>query len=302
MTLGDALLVPGLSQHYDWRGAVVSGPPLLLDTISVPALGAYSVFHKLRRAYAGSAFRLRRSSDNALLDVGFVGDVVDIAAALAHVGAGSGFIDRFYGQGLTAFDLSQATLAKQPRLINAGTLDVMSGSTPALNFDGVDDSLTRPDVMGLTLGSPGPIFTEGMVLASTAQAGAPSRWTYMGGSGGGQCNGFGYNANTLQTTLRWDFGGTEATRPMAEGQNPHTYTFTKAAGTTNNGAMWQDGAQLGAVFGASNSNFLSTASLIGSHVSNVWFAKMRFNFWCVFDSVLTGANLAALQTEMTAHL
>jgi hypothetical protein len=44
--------------------------PLILDQIGAPSAAAYSL-RKLRAAYAGNAIRVRRSSDNAELDIGF---------------------------------------------------------------------------------------------------------------------------------------------------------------------------------------------------------------------------------------
>jgi hypothetical protein len=51
------------------RGSV-SAPIFILDQLSAPAAAAYSL-RKLRAAYTGSAVRVRRSSDNAELDIGF---------------------------------------------------------------------------------------------------------------------------------------------------------------------------------------------------------------------------------------
>lgn len=58
--------------------------PLLLDTYS-GATVAYSL-RKLRTAYSGSAIRVRRSSDNAEQDFGFVGGDLDTAPMLDFVG------------------------------------------------------------------------------------------------------------------------------------------------------------------------------------------------------------------------
>lgn len=46
-------------------------PPLLLDDITTSVLAAWSIGRKLRNAYAGSAIRLRRSSDGTEQDIGF---------------------------------------------------------------------------------------------------------------------------------------------------------------------------------------------------------------------------------------
>lgn len=92
--------------------------PLLLDTYPNAAF-AYS-FRKLRNAYAGSAVRIRRSSDNAELDVGFVGENFDTAAAASHIGGGSGNIVTKYDQSGNGLDLTKSTAIEQPTYLASG--------------------------------------------------------------------------------------------------------------------------------------------------------------------------------------
>lgn len=94
--------------------------PLPLDSFTTPAM-AYS-FRKLRSAYAGNAIRIRRASDNAEIDVGFLGCTsftgcpINVAAATAHCAATTCFGRTWYAQAGT-FDLVQATTTLQPTLI-----------------------------------------------------------------------------------------------------------------------------------------------------------------------------------------
>ncbi len=93
--------------------------------IGAPAL-ALSV-RKVVEAFAGSCMRVRRSSDNTELDIGFDSSGgLDQTALLAHVGAGSGFLAKWYDQSGNARDAIQATLASQPRIVNAGTVDKLN--------------------------------------------------------------------------------------------------------------------------------------------------------------------------------
>jgi hypothetical protein len=114
-------------------------PPsgLILDTLTAGA--AYST-RRLRTAYAGAAIRVRRSSDNVEADIGFSGNSLDTAALTAHVGANSGFVVTWYDQTTNARDITQATAGSQPRIVNAGTIDLENGF-PTLEFDGVDDHI-----------------------------------------------------------------------------------------------------------------------------------------------------------------
>jgi hypothetical protein len=88
---------------------------------------------RLRSGYAGNCLQIRRSSDNATQNIGFSSDWIDEAAIASFVGAGSGFVTIWYDQGTSGgWDLSQAVGSSQPRLVNAGTLEV-SGGLAALN-------------------------------------------------------------------------------------------------------------------------------------------------------------------------
>ena len=65
---------------------VAGGFTGLIDVLGVSATRAYST-RRLASAYVGSAIRIRRSSDNAEQDIGFVGENLDTAAISTFVGA-----------------------------------------------------------------------------------------------------------------------------------------------------------------------------------------------------------------------
>jgi hypothetical protein len=112
---------------------------LLLDQYS-GAAGAYSL-RKLRTAYTGSAIRVRRSNDNSEQDIGFTanGDL-DTASLKTFVGANSGFVTTWYDQSTNARNATQTTAANQPRVVNAGTVERITGE-PSMFFDGTNDHL-----------------------------------------------------------------------------------------------------------------------------------------------------------------
>jgi hypothetical protein len=76
------------------------------------------------KSTAKYAMRVRRSSDDAHANIGFIGENLDEAALLAHCGSGSGYIQTWYAQdGNTGNDFVQNTAAYQPRIVNAGVID-----------------------------------------------------------------------------------------------------------------------------------------------------------------------------------
>lgn len=89
----------------------------------VPMAKAAIGLHRFNRSYTGACLRIRRSSDNTQQDIGFYNDVFDVAAFIAFVGAGSGFIVRAYDQTGNGNDFVQNTTIYQPEL----KLNVVNG-------------------------------------------------------------------------------------------------------------------------------------------------------------------------------
>lgn len=120
----------------------------VLDTYS-GAAAAYSV-NKLRTAYSGSAIRVRRSSDNTQSDIGFVGNDLDTATLATFVGAGNGFIVKWYDQSGNGNDLVQNTTGNQPKIRSTGVTETVN-SKPAILFDGSNDFLLLTSTISATV-------------------------------------------------------------------------------------------------------------------------------------------------------
>jgi hypothetical protein len=104
--------------------------PLLLDLFP-NAAAAYSL-RKLRSAYTGNCIEVRRSSDNALQNIGFVNNVLDTASLLSFVGAGNGFVRTWYDQSVNGVNGTQTTFGRQVRIVNSGVMETLN-SKPCLN-------------------------------------------------------------------------------------------------------------------------------------------------------------------------
>ncbi|MDX9703988.1 MAG: LamG-like jellyroll fold domain-containing protein [Candidatus Auribacterota bacterium] len=103
-------------------------------------IGAKEAYSQLKVGKtATTSIRVRRSSDNAEQDIGFVSGSIDTASLLAFVGIGDGYITKWYGQS-EVVDARQTTALNQPKIVDAGVL-VVANEKPALNFDGVADFL-----------------------------------------------------------------------------------------------------------------------------------------------------------------
>jgi hypothetical protein len=99
------------------------GASLLLDQYGADIAAAYSV-RKLRNAYSGSAFRVRRDSDNSEQDIGFDSNGnLDESALTAFVGANNGYIVKWYDQTTNGNNATQTAASRQLRVVSSGTID-----------------------------------------------------------------------------------------------------------------------------------------------------------------------------------
>jgi hypothetical protein len=96
------------------------------------AAAAYSL-RKLRSAYTGNCIEVRRSSDNALQNIGFVNNRLDTASLLSFVGVGDGFVRTWYDQSGNTRNAVETTNDNQPRIVNSGVLEVKN-SKPSINW------------------------------------------------------------------------------------------------------------------------------------------------------------------------
>jgi hypothetical protein len=98
---------------------------------------AASVSRQLTKSHR-YAFRVRRSSDNAVMDIGFRNGESDVSTLLNFCNGGSGFVQLLYGCNGSIF--ANDNSGKEPRIVNSGTLDI-SNNKPAMVFDGSNDAL-----------------------------------------------------------------------------------------------------------------------------------------------------------------
>jgi hypothetical protein len=126
-------------------GEVINFNQLLIDEFA-PKYGipfsAWSCARRLYSQYTGNLIEVRRSTDNALLDIGYNSEnELDTATLLGFLGGASGLVRTLYDQTGAGNHFQQTTLANQPRIVNAGVLDTRNGK-PSMFFDGTNDVLT----------------------------------------------------------------------------------------------------------------------------------------------------------------
>jgi hypothetical protein len=100
---------------------------------------AFSI-RKVFASYNGACLRVRRSSDNTELNIGFFNNELDIITLLNFVGSGDGFVTTWYDQSGGNLHLTQTNTTAQPVIVSGGTLVNVNGKV-AIDFDGINDGL-----------------------------------------------------------------------------------------------------------------------------------------------------------------
>jgi hypothetical protein len=140
---------------------VLGGFKGVLDLIFAIASVAYGL-RRLSRFWTGAAIRVMRTSDDAELDIGFIGEDLDVVTLLAFVGLANGEIVIWYDQSGNGRH-AVSTAGRRPRIVNAGVLDIANGK-PAIRFNGSNTSFS-----GVSL--PLSQLTLSSVLNDVTQAG-----------------------------------------------------------------------------------------------------------------------------------
>jgi hypothetical protein len=85
---------------------------------------------KLDKNYTGFCIKVRRSSDNAELNIGFVNNELDTASLLDFVGSGNGFVPIIYDQ-VGINDMTQTTANLQGQIVSSGSV-ILKGGKPCI--------------------------------------------------------------------------------------------------------------------------------------------------------------------------
>jgi len=121
-----------MSRRYIYFGSFASAT-WFSDLFGMPD-GAYSI-RKLT-PLSTNCIRVRRSSDNAEQDIGFVSNtpnaLLDTTSLLSFVGAGNGFITTWYDQSTNNRHKIQTGGSFQPQIVSSGSL-IVDNTNPAIS-------------------------------------------------------------------------------------------------------------------------------------------------------------------------
>lgn len=278
--------------RYDADFSIPSAPfPDTVANLDAYLTNLWSVCSlKLRvSTYTGPAIRVRRSSDNAEQDIGFVGTVLDTAALLAFTGAGSGYVVRFYDQSGGGNDFAQATGSKQARIVNAGAYDA------ALKFDGVSHSYASVNLTG----TPTAFST---FMHTTVVSTASDNIVIETGPNGNATKGFYYDhvpagINLVIANVSTGFDGILV--PFTPTNDVVALLTQRAGGptTTNlrvmrNGLL-QSSTSLGGFAGQVGNNDANTIYL-GARNNSAFFTQMDLSDLVIYQDAKSNTDAAAI--------
>ena len=130
-------------------GAITNSILLNKLDLQIPSAVSYSL-RLLSTCYNGYAIQVRRSSDDALLDIGFdTNGNLDVAALRTFVSSGNGFVTIWYDQSGNGRNLIQTNTSRQPTIVNGGVV-YLKNDKPTIYVDNVDDGMNFPGTSYLT--------------------------------------------------------------------------------------------------------------------------------------------------------
>jgi hypothetical protein len=261
-------------------------------TAGAPSAAAFSL-RKLTSTYSGSAIRVRRSSDNNQQDIAFNGlGRLDTTALKTFVGSSSGYITIWYDQSGFGKHASQATNAKQPRIVNAGTVDLQNGK-PAIIFSGAQNLQTS--LTGVQASTGGNITTANIVFKNnTANTGILSN-----GDGG---------TNRYTILAPWGDGNTyfDLGNAGSGGRLTGALTWTNMSVGTfqrNNtqANIWKNGLSILSSSTLSTTVTSTNSMFIGSYDATNYYINGAMAELIVFPSALSTADRQTLECNQSTY-
>lgn len=203
---------------------------LILD--SYPGASLAFSLRRLRDAYNGSCIKVRRSSDNAEQEFGFVNNFLDTAGILSFCGNGDGFVvlwfEQSFGNGNNIVVAEQYSASNQPKIVNAGSL-ILSGGLPCISFDGVNDFFNFYFPYNLSVYNPYLFFAIEVKGDSSGQSRNGGIVTFYNLDPT-------FNSNHFGADDDWYDGFFSATRPQITSQNIPRARYI--------GELYQNGTQI----------------------------------------------------------
>lgn len=274
----------GIGIPFDLRPLVIS--------VFAGAAAAYSMRIPAGSAYNGPLIRVRRSTDNAEQNFGAAAvDAngsrwLDTTALLAFCGAGSGFVTTWYDQSGNGRNLLQGSASAQPRVVNAGVVEVSSGRAAIYTTTGMSAAV-----------NPAPWLVTGnenrtLNSIMSRQSGIiMAMWSGLHSANGA----WGIDLSGTNTFAPYTYGVGDTTSTIIAVNTPTITTAVRSAGTSR--------GFVNGVAAGTNTNAISTSSANGlgigvrpdGAVSTGWYSEVVY-----FGSAMSTEARQALERSQGA--
>jgi len=258
-----------------------------------PSTTASYSLRKLSPTYAGAAIQVRRSIDNTTQDIGFTaGGDLDQSALLTFVGVGSGFVSIWYDQSGYGLNATQATLSAQPRIVNAGVVDVRNGK-PTLIFYGSQTLQCPFSAVQATTG--GNITTSNFVFQNATITSS----LFSDGDAG--TNRYNLHAPWSDGSTYFDVGNISSGGRISGALPWPNFSIGTFRRSGTQGDVWQNGTN--SITGSSFSSTVTNAAnmWIGSYNGSQYFINGSLSEMTVFPSALSTADRVSLECNQSAY-
>lgn len=238
---------------------------------------------KLKSDYTGAAIRVKRTSDNTEMDIGFLLDnSLDISALLNFVGNSDGLVVILYDQSENGIDVDvQVIDDRLPKIIISGVLQE-SNNLPAIDFDGGEDVITSTNLLSTPATQ---LFIFG-VWQKTIIDDNPTNFNLDAPNFTSLARVSGNAPRFSGTAILWDAGSVADRLISPSGFNDlfqHQYAFTKIIGVDNQ-TIRRDGLQIAQRTQRSTDAVVSKVAIGSDGDGSIGGAAMLFQELIYYDT------------------
>jgi len=258
-------------------------------TASNPAASSYSL-RQLSSNYTGYAIQVRRSSDNATMDIGFLGGNLDTTALKTFTGSNNAYVSTWYDQSGSGRNASQASTSLQPCIVLSGVI-YRQNNSPTVYFNGSNQLSTAA-------------FTNGYPNAFTLAicAGVKTNTTYS--TFGNKTNG--------NLPGPWDMYNSSLL--ISNGTGASNFALNTPINSTTGFAQWtfQSDATSGTAYvngvangsgatGSCSDASIATAIILGSRTDGVTSLNGWISEFITFPAVLSATDRQTLELNQANY-
>jgi hypothetical protein len=282
----------------------------VLDKIGLSSNARPAAVYSLRlmsSTYTGYAIKVRRDN-GSVANIGFTTDgLLDISALKTFAGTGSAYVTTWYDQSGQKVDMTQDAAEKQPRIVNAGVIEMLNGR-PSIYFG--TNSLSTGKGILYDVGATVLAFARGNSSTPSALIFKTGASYDVGGGGGTGAGPFdftdpngNFNVGNIANPDFSFYASSPSNRfDVSSSVLPAIYSFTCTGGEVNPGDthVYLNG-DLKAAGSAGIFRDRGAIMQIGSTIESQHHGQFWVSEIATFDMVLAADDLSAAHTGLVNY-